>query len=131
MGKERLVHFLSGVSDAELKACYRDCDVFVLPSVASSEAFGLVQMEAMAFSKPVINTQLKMGVPYVSLNGKTGITVPPGDVDALAEAMNTLANDPKLRETYGKAGYERVCGEFSEQRMMRLILEQMQELAEE
>ena len=72
-----------------------------------------------------------MGVPYVSLNGKTGITVPPGDVDALAEAMNTLANDPKLRETYGKAGYERVCGEFSEQRMMRLILEQMQELAEE
>ena len=52
MGKERLVHFLSGVSDAELKACYRDCDVFVLPSVASSEAFGLVQMEAMAFSSP-------------------------------------------------------------------------------
>lgn len=131
MGKERLVHFLSGVSDAELKACYRDCDVFVLPSVASSEAFGLVQMEAMAFSKPVINTQLKMGVPYVSLHGKTGITVPPGDADALAEAMNALASDPKLRETYGKAGYERVCSAFSEQRMMRLLLEQMQELAEE
>ena len=120
MGKAEAVHFLSGISDAELKACYRDCDVFVLPSVASSEAFGLVQMEAMAFAKPVINTWLKMGVPYVSLNGKTGITVKAGDADELAEAMSRLAEDPQLREQYGRAGYER---------MMRLLLEEVRALA--
>ncbi len=66
----------------------------------------------MAFSKPVINTQLKMGVPYVSLNGKTGITVPPGDVDALAEAMNTLANDPKLRKHTAKPAMNACAANF-------------------
>lgn len=131
MGKGEMVHFLSGISDAELKACYRDCHVFVLPSIASSEAFGIVQMEAMAFAKPVINTKLKMGVPFVSLDGKTGLTVPPGDADALARAMRLLAQDEKLRQEYGRAGYERVCTEFSQQRMMRLLLEQMEQLAQE
>ena len=88
-------------------------------------------MEAMAFAKPVINTKLKMGVPFVSLDGKTGLTVPPGDADALARAMRLLAQDEKLRQEYGRAGYERVCSEFSQQRMMRLLLEQMEQLAQE
>ena len=131
MGKAGAVHFLSGLSDAQLKACYRDCDVFVLPSVARSEAFGLVQLEAMAFGRPVVNTNLPSGVPYVSLHGKTGITVPPEDAQALADAMRTLAEDAALREAYGKAGYERVCTEFSEQHMMKLLMEQMRQLAGE
>lgn len=129
MGKADAVHFLAGLSDAQLKACYRDCDVFVLPSIARSEAFGLVQLEAMAFGRPVINTSLPSGVPYVSLHGKTGLTVPPEDAQALADAMCALAGDAGLREAYGKAGYERVCTEFSEQHMMELLLEQMEQLA--
>lgn len=129
MGKADAVHFLAGLSDAQLKACYRDCDVFVLPSIARSEAFGLVQLEAMAFGRPVINTSLPSGVPYVSLHGKTGLTVPPEDVQALADAMCALAGDAGLREAYGKAGYEQVCTEFSEQHMMELLLEQMEQLA--
>ena len=129
MGKADAVHFLAGLSDAQLKACYRDCDVFVLPSIARSEAFGLVQLEAMAFGRPVINTSLPSGVPYVSLHGKTGLTVPPEDAQALADAMCALAGDVGLREAYGKAGYERVCTEFSEQHMMELLLEQMEQLA--
>ncbi len=129
MGKADAVHFLFGLSDAQLKACYRDCDVFVLPSIARSEAFGLVQLEAMAFGRPVINTSLPSGVPYVSLHGKTGLTVPPEDAQALADAMCALAGDAGLREAYGKAGYERVCTEFSEQHMMELLLEQMEQLA--
>ena len=131
MGKAGAVHFLSGLSDEQLKACYRDCDVFVLPSIARSEAFGLVQLEAMAFGRPVINTNLPSGVPYVSLDGKTGLTVPPEDAQALADAMCALAEDAALREQYGRAGYERVCTEFSEQHMMELLLEQMRQLAGE
>ena len=129
MGKADAVHFLAGLSDAQLKACYRDCDVFVLPSIARSEAFGLVQLEAMAFGRPVINTSLPSGVPYVSLHGKTGLTVPPEDAQALADAMCALAGDAGLREAYGKAGYERVCTEFSEQHMMELLQQQMEQLA--
>ena len=68
----------------------------------------------MVYGKPVINTALKSGVPYVSVNGKTGITVPPSDPNALAEAINTLAGNRELREKYGKAAAERVKTCFNE-----------------
>ena len=112
MGKK--VHFLGVLSDDDLKSAFGDCDIFVLPSVANSEAFGIVQLEAMVYGKPVINTSLPTGVPFVSLDGETGITVPPGDEAALADAINTLASDRALREKYGKAAASRAENEFSE-----------------
>lgn len=118
---EKKVHFLGFLPDNELKQAYADCDIFVLPSVAKSEAFGIVQLEAMVYGKPVINTKLPSGVPYVSVHGKTGLTVPPSDAKALAEAINTLAADEKLRESFGKAAAERVMTEFSEKNVIRKL----------
>lgn len=115
------VHFLGFLPDNELKQAYADSDIFVLPSVAKSEAFGIVQLEAMVYGKPVINTQLSSGVPYVSVHGKTGLTVPPSDAKALAEAINTLAADEKMRESFGKAAAERVMTEFSEKNVIRKL----------
>lgn len=118
---EKKVHFLGFLPDNELKQAYADSDIFVLPSVAKSEAFGIVQLEAMVYGKPVINTKLPSGVPYVSVHGKTGLTVPPSDAKALAEAINTLAADEKMRENFGKAAAERVMTEFNEKNVIRKL----------
>ncbi|MDD6278335.1 MAG: glycosyltransferase [Oscillospiraceae bacterium] len=121
-GMEKKVHFLGFLPDRELRQAYADCDIFVLPSVVRSEAFGIVQLEAMVYGKPVINTDLPSGVPYVSLDGETGITVPPSDPKALAEAVNRLAEDVALREKFGKAAAERVKTHFNEENVISQLL---------
>lgn len=120
-GMENKVHFLGYLPDLELKQAFADCDIFVLPSTAKSEAFGIVQLEAMVYGKPVINTMLPSGVPYVSLDGKTGLTVPPADPKALAKAINTLVCDTKLREKFGNSAFERVKNAFDEKAMIKKL----------
>ncbi len=115
------VHFLGELKDDELKACLRDCDIFVLPSIANSEAFGIVQIEAMCYGKPVINTSLPTGVPYVSVNGETGITVPPNDAYQLSEALQKLIKNDHLRKQMGERGIERVRKFFDKEVMLKQI----------
>jgi len=122
------VIFLGKVSDEELRYCYHICDVFVLPSVEPSEAFGLVQLEAMAYGKPVVNTRLPTGVPFVSVDGETGITVEPRDSKALAEAINKLLNDEELRKRYGVQARKRVEENFTVDKMNERILGVYREL---
>jgi rhamnosyl/mannosyltransferase len=111
------VRFLGSVSDAELAALYHACDMFVLPSVTRAEAFGMVQIEAMACGKPVVSTALPSGVPWVNQHARTGLVVPPGNHDALATAIQTLIADPALRRRMGEAARERVVAEFTADRM--------------
>lgn len=120
------VHFLGRVSDADLKAAFADCDIFVLPSVENSEAFGIVQQEAMVYGKPVINTSLPTGVPYVSIHGETGLTVPPKDADALAKAIQKLADSPELREKFGNRGAQRIREEYD----ITIIMEKLRRVLE-
>ena len=127
MGIADKVHFLGFLPEKELRQAYADCDIFVLPSVARSEAFGIVQLEAMVYGKPVINTDLPSGVPYVSLDEKTGITVLPSDADALAKAIERLAADSELRERFGKAAAERVNSGFSEKNVINKLYKVLSE----
>ena len=105
-GVSNRVTFLTDVR--EVAPYYHAADVFALPSVARSEAFGIVQLEAMACGKPVVNTNLDTGVPSVSLDGVSGLTVPPADAEALGEAISHLLDNPLRSAAYGRAGRERV-----------------------
>jgi rhamnosyl/mannosyltransferase len=129
-GLEERVRFYANVEDEELAEFFGTCDVFVLPSVARSEAFGLVQIEAMAFGKPVINTKLPSGVPYVSLDQVTGLTVPPEDVHKLAQAMQYLAEHPDERREMGVRARQRMKKMYRIDTMLEHVKKLYEELME-
>lgn len=121
LAKNLDVHFLGKLSDIDLKAAFADCDIFILPSVENAEAFGIVQQEAMIYGKPVINTSLPTGVPYVSIHEVTGLTVKPGDTQALAEAIQKLADSPELRKIYGENARKRVYDFYESNSVMQEV----------
>jgi rhamnosyl/mannosyltransferase len=102
--------FPGEVDDLELRALLVASDMFVLPSVTRAEAFGYVQLEAMACGKPVISTALPTGVPWVN---ETGLVVPVNDVTALRGAIERLATDPALAGRIGALGQARARTQFS------------------
>jgi glycosyltransferase involved in cell wall biosynthesis len=108
LGLEGRVFLLGGIHNHEIGDYYTAADVFAFPSIARSEAFGMVQLEAMLAGLPVVNTLLDSGVPEVSVHEETGLTVQPGDVPALAAALECLLSTPELARKYGAAGQRRV-----------------------
>jgi len=107
------VTFLGEVEDDDLPALYHACDFFVLPASERSEAFGLVQVEAMMCGKPVVSTELGTGTSFVNLNDTTGFVVPPQDARGLGEAARKLLSDGETLSRMGKAAKERALREFS------------------
>lgn len=113
LGLEKRVRFAGRASHDDLPAYYRASDVFVLPSVAETEAYGVVQIEAMAAGVPVVSTNLPTGVPWVNQHGVTGLIVPPRDAAALADALRALIEDPSRRALFGLNGRRRAEALFS------------------
>jgi glycosyltransferase involved in cell wall biosynthesis len=97
LGIQDTVYFLKFTS--EVPALMNAFDLSLLPS--RGETFGLVVIEAMAAAIPVIGTDAE-GVPEIIDHERNGVLVPPGDVEALANAMRNLAEDDGLRERLGR-----------------------------
>jgi glycosyltransferase involved in cell wall biosynthesis len=87
------------------------CDIAVIPST-EPEPFGMVALEAMAASKPVIAAN-HGGLAEIVVKGKTGLLVPPGDAPALADAIKRLTSDAHLRRQMGEFGLLRYHSEFT------------------
>jgi starch synthase len=83
--------------------------VFAIPSIY--EPLGIVNLEAMACGTAVAGSRTG-GIPEVVADGETGLLVPPGEPEPLAEALNTLLRDPARAEAMGQAGRKRVVAEF-------------------
>lgn len=122
MGIEAKVLFLSNIGNEQLVGIYKSSDLFVLPSISEAEAFGVVQLEAMASGLPVVNTRLNSGVPFVSMNEVTGLTVPPGDIEALRGAISRIQEHPALFEHFSKNAIER-AREFTGEKMAAAYLD--------
>jgi rhamnosyl/mannosyltransferase len=121
-GVAERVHFLGRIPDKDLPAWYHACDVFCLPSVEPAEAFGIVQVEAMACGKPVVCCQLDNGVNWVNRDGETGIAVPPADPAALAGALAPLQQDASLRVRLGDQARRRALAHFTSAAMAKSTL---------
>ncbi len=115
------VLFLGSVEN--IAAYYHACDAFVLPSVNRAEAFGIVQLEAMACGKPVVSTEIGSGTSFVNKNGESGFVVRPKSAEALAGAVLRLLNNAPLRKKLGRNGYRRVKRLFTVQKMAKSVLE--------
>lgn len=94
------------------------CLFFVFPSNKITEAFGITQLEAMFFSKPVINTNLPTGVSWVSIHNLTGITVEPDNENSFYDAIKRLTVDSDYREILGKNAKLRVLEYFSTRKVI-------------
>ncbi|MFL6210386.1 MAG: glycosyltransferase family 4 protein [Pyrinomonadaceae bacterium] len=110
LGVGSYVNFMGGLADDELREQYRRCSLFVLPS--REEGFGIVFLEAMAYSKPVIGGA-HGGTPSVVKDGQTGILVDSLDVAGITQAISALLCNEELREQFGRAGHKRLQDEFT------------------
>ncbi|MCR4675094.1 MAG: glycosyltransferase, partial [Lachnospiraceae bacterium] len=130
LGLKECVRFTGMISEEEKREEIKKSDFLVLPSTSEAESFAIVQIEAMAFGKPVINTRLNSGVPYVSMDGESGITVTPGSEEELLAAIKKLGEDESLRETYGRGAYERVQKEYTREKMIKRLRDGVEKLRE-
>lgn len=110
------VAFLGAKAQPDIIALLREADVFVLPSkkAASGDRDGLpnVIMEAASQGLAIVATDFA-GIPEFVRHGEEGELVPPGDWEALSNALNLLARDPERRKSLGDAAYRRLRQDFS------------------
>ncbi len=122
------VIFTGRVPDEELPRYYASCDLFCAPSTGS-ESQGVVLLEAMASSKPVVASNID-GYRDVIRDGIDGILVAPRNSEAIAGAIGRLLDDAALRRAMAASGRER-AGEFSWPRIANRIVDYYQTLIEQ
>ena len=122
LGLNELVQLPGAKPQHELREHLARASAFALPSVPEPEGgmdnLPTVIMEAMATGLPVVSTRIG-GIPEMVIDNETGFLVSPGDLVALADAIEKVTNDQSLGQKFGQAGYERAQTLFSIEKNVR------------
>lgn len=118
------VFFIGRIPAAELASYHKAASIFCLPSTARSEAYGVVLLEAMAFGKPIVATNIAgSGVSWVNRAGQTGLNVPPFDSIALAAALTEILQDSDLSSNFARGSRTRFEDMFGSEKMVESMVE--------
>ena len=117
------VELLGFIPDSDLPGYFGACDLFCLSSVQRTEAFGIVQIEAMSFRKPLVATRIKgSGVSWVNADKVSGLNVKPCNAKALADAISTILSDKHLYNRLSEGAYRRYKEVFTKELMIEKCL---------
>ena len=122
------VSLLTGyIPDETVFALFGAADIFVLPSVMKTEAFGIVQIEAMSCGTPVVATRIpESGVSWVNAEGVSGLNAEPADASSLADAI--LAVEAQ-KESYAEGASRRFRQSFSKEIIINKIITEYENLS--
>lgn len=113
------ITLLGEIDNKQRILCYNTHSIFVLPSINRSEAFGVVQIEAMSCKMPVVSTDIKgSGVPWVNKDGESGIVVPLCDAKAISEAILSIMDN---YTHFANGAYHRYLEHFTLDKMIDKI----------
>lgn len=113
LGLSKRVRLAGHQPDSALQALLASCDLLCLPSIERTEAFGLVQLEAMRFGKPVVVSDIQgSGTGWLVRQAGHGLTAPPGDPATLARSIERLAGNREYSQELGRAGARALHEDF-------------------
>ena len=113
------VFFLGYVSEKYKNELLKHCELFVLPSNARSEAFGIAILEAMSFGKPIISCNIGSATSFINKNNVTGYVIQPNDPNLLSKKINFLLDkkNSKIKNYFSKNSYQRFSNFFTSKKM--------------
>lgn len=117
------VFLLGKISEEEKEFLFKNAKIFALSSIYKTEAYAIVQVEALSYGLPIISTKIPgSGVDWVNKDKETGIIVPIRDSLSISKAINSLLNDEELYKKYSENAYNRYSENFTKDKMIEKII---------
>lgn len=117
------IKLLGKIPKNQLATYYKKADVFCLPSIERSEAFGIVLLEAMACSCALISTAMGSGTSWVNQHQETGLVVPAKNSEEIAKAINIITGNKSLKEKFSQNARKRFESYFKLKQMTQRTLD--------